>query len=258
MRRTCIIKTGSTFPEVAASKGDFEQWVVARMGTGSAGALVVDVTQGARLPDYDALSGVIITGSHAMVTQCQAWSERTAAWLRGAVERRIPLLGICYGHQLLAYALGGEVGDNPNGREFGTVVLHLNGHAARDELLGGFPPTIRVHVSHIPSVLRLPQGAQRLAASELEPNQAFVFGGCAWGVQFHPEFDAQVTAAYVHHSRRELLAEGKDPERLLAGCIDTPVGPQLLRRFAAIVGAANCAGCTPPASGARFAEAVGQ
>ena len=57
----------------------------------------------------------------------------------GLVERGIPTLGICYGHQLLAHALGGEVGDNPNGREFGTVTVELTAEAADDPLLGGLP-----------------------------------------------------------------------------------------------------------------------
>ena len=71
-----------------------------------------------------------------MVTEHREWTECAAWWLRGAVERKIPTLGICYGHQLLAYALGGEVGDNPNGLEAGSekirgirpFVLHLHLH----------------------------------------------------------------------------------------------------------------------------------
>lgn len=80
--RTVIIKVGSTFPSLKATRGDFEHWILSGMQ--------IDVRSGARLPEYDSISGIVITGSHAMVTEYQEWSERTAAWLSGAVERMIP------------------------------------------------------------------------------------------------------------------------------------------------------------------------
>jgi GMP synthase (glutamine-hydrolysing) len=170
-----------------------------------------------------------------MVTTHEDWSERVAAWLPGLVEREIPLLGICYGHQLLAYAMGGEVGDNPNGLEFGTVEVQLEEEAARDLLLTGFGTSIRVHLSHTQSVLRLPERAQRLASSGMDRNQAYVIGNAAWGVQFHPEFDADIVRAYIAQFKEQLHKEGKNPQQLAANCTDTPVGPQILRRFRAIV-----------------------
>ena len=69
-----------------------------------------------------------------MVTQHLQWSERIAEWLPEAAERQIPTLGICYGHQLLAYALGGKAGNNPQGPEFGTVDVHLTKKAQNDLL----------------------------------------------------------------------------------------------------------------------------
>lgn len=235
MPRILIIKVGSTFPALAAKKGDFENWIQSGLGVGDGDRIVVDVRKGALLPDYNSISGVVITGSHAMVTEHRDWSEGTGAWLSGAVERKLPILGICYGHQLLAHALGGKVGNNPNGWEFGTVEVHLTATAQKDALLGGLPPSIRVHVTHTQSVLHLPRGARRLASSKKDRNQAFVVGDCAWGVQFHPEFDAGIVREYIHHGREELLRQGQDPEKLAARSIDTACGTGLLKRFAAIV-----------------------
>ncbi len=121
-----IIKTGSTYPSLAKHKGDFEDWILAGLGIDPARAQIVDVTRGAALPEPAALSGVVITGSHAMVTEKRPWSERAAVWLKGAVEAQTPVLGICYGHQLLAHAFGGQVADNPRGRDIGTVEFTLN------------------------------------------------------------------------------------------------------------------------------------
>lgn len=230
-----IVKVGETLPSLRARRGDFEHWILAGMQLDPKETLIVDVRNGGRLPEVDQLSGVVITGSHAMVTEHRAWSERTAEWLTQAVESEVPVLGICYGHQLLAYALGGEVGNNPQGREFGTVEVHLDGAARQDSLLGGLPNPIKAHVGHTQSVLRLPESARRLASSTMDANQAFVVGHCAWGVQFHPEFDAGVVRAYIAHFQDALRQEGHDPQRLMDTCLDTPFGPQILRRFVELV-----------------------
>ena len=200
-------------------------------GLAAAEARVIDVPSARELPAVDGAAGVMVTGSHTMVTERQPWSERAAEWLRVAVERRVPVLGICYGHQLLAHAHGGEVGDNPRGREFGTVQVELEEAGRADELLGELPPVFPAHQGHTQSVLRLPRGAVRLAANHRDANQAFRIGACAWGVQFHPEFDAEIIREYVDHYRGLLAAEGQDPGKLGDSARDVPFGTELLRRF---------------------------
>jgi GMP synthase (glutamine-hydrolysing) len=235
MGRIIVLKVGSTYPSLVTRKGDFEDWVLAGMQIGRDRVAIVDVCSGDSLPGYKGIAGIVVTGSHAMVTTHEAWSEGVAAWLPEAVERGIPLLGICYGHQLLAYALGGQVGDNPNGYEFGTLEVHLDGNARGDGLLGDVVTSMRVHLCHAQSVLRLPPGARRLASSQNDRNQAFAVGEHAWGVQFHPEFDAEAVVAYIERFREPLLAQGQDPDRLIAECEDTVYGPRILQRFAAMM-----------------------
>ena len=237
MRKLVIVKTGSSLPELVARKGDFEDWILNGLAAALDTVTVIDAQNGDPLPDAADLAGVVITGSHEMVTDRQPWSERAASWLQEVVAHGVPTLGICYGHQLLAHALGGEVGDNPNGREFGTVTVKLEAEAADDPLLGGLPARLPVQVCHTQSALALPAGARRLAHGDRDANQAFVVGEAAWGVQFHPEFDAEVVAAYIEHYDARLRAEGQDPAALIAGCEDTPVGTTILRRFGQIVAA---------------------
>jgi GMP synthase (glutamine-hydrolysing) len=186
------------------------------------------------LPQPGDVAGVIITGSHSMVTDHESWSERAAAWLRRVVERQTPMLGICYGHQLLAYALGGEVGNNPHGHETGTVNVYLNEAGCADRLLGGLANPLRMQVSHQQTVLRLPSGAKCLAWSDRDAHQAFLVGDNAWGVQFHPEFNADAVRAYAQDEQEILRAEGQDPAWISAQVEETIYGTQILRRFAQI------------------------
>jgi GMP synthase (glutamine-hydrolysing) len=142
------------------------------------------------------------------------------------------VLGICYGHQLLAYAMGGEVGPNPNGREFGTVEITLQAPARADSLLADMPERFFGNTSHTQSVLRLPEGATCLASSRQEGCHAFAIGPTAWGVQFHPEFDANVVRTYIDQSSHLLTAEGFSPQQLLDEVRETPEASAVLRRFA--------------------------
>lgn len=82
----------------------------------------------------------------------------------------MPALGICYGHQLLGHALGGTVGNHPDGGEFGTVEVRLLPEAAADPLFAGLPAVFPAQLFHRQSVLYLPSGAQVLASSQREPH----------------------------------------------------------------------------------------
>lgn len=236
MGRIVILKTGSTFPALAAAKGDFEDWILRAMGRPREAHEVFDAVRGEEPPAYEEIAGAVVTGSHANVTEHHPWRERLADWLRGAVREGVPLLGICYGHQLLACALGGEVADNPRGWEFGTTEVHLTREAGGDALLGGLETPLRLQASHTQSVIRLPEKARRLAWSARDENQAFAFGESAWGFQFHPEYDAETAREYIRYSRKPLLRQGQDPERLIAEIEDSGYGKLILRRFADLAG----------------------
>lgn len=235
MKKILIIKTGETTPEILARRGDFEDWIISGMGVDKEAASVVDVVRGADLPGPDDVAGVVITGSHDMVTDRLDWSERTAKWLPGVVSRGIPVLGICYGHQLLAHAMGGCVGNNPRGLEFGNTTIDLIETAWTDPLLKDFPSPLEVHASHSQTVLELPEGAVHLASNPMDSNHAFRIGECAWGIQFHPEFDADIMTEYIDAFHDWLVENGADPDSLLKNCHDIPDNPRLLKRFAEII-----------------------
>jgi GMP synthase (glutamine-hydrolysing) len=116
----------------------------------------------------------------------------------------------------------------------GTVEVRVRDSAAGDPLFASLPGALQVQATHQESVTRLPPGARLLAESDGDPHHAFAVGERAWGVQFHPEFDADVMRAYLVERRDLLRAEGIDPDTLLRGVTDTPDGTALLRRFAEI------------------------
>ncbi|MDU6416297.1 glutamine amidotransferase [Mixta calida] len=161
---------------------------------------------GESLPDFNAVSGAILSGSWAMVTDHAEWSERTAAWVRAATEQSLPLLGVCYGHQLMAYALGGEVGDNPYGWERGALPVSLLAGAQADPLLQALPATFAAWLSHRQTVLTPPPGARVLARSAADDCQIVRYSPQALSVQFHPEFDARIMQACLG------VGSGFDPE----------------------------------------------
>ncbi len=195
---------------------------------------VVAVFDGESLPAPESPAAVVVTGSSAMLSERAPWSERAAGWLKQAVASGTPVLGICYGHQLLGHALGGEVGPNPRGREMGTVRVDLCAAGCDDALLGSLERPLRVQATHVESLLELPPGATVLAGNAADPHHAFAWGTRAWGVQFHPEFDADVMRAYLEARGEILRGEGIDPDPLVRDVTETPQGPELLRRFAAL------------------------
>ena len=212
--------------------GSFGHWIRVAAGLHGREVRHVDVIGGESLPaDASGYAGVLITGSGAMVTERADWSERSAEWLREAAHAGVPMFGICYGHQLLAHALGGEVDYNPQGREMGTVALQLHADAAADPLFAGLPERIEAQATHRQSVLKLPPQATVLARSDKDAHQAFRWGESVWGVQFHPEFSTAMMRHYIPARREALGSEGTCHRTLLESVRPAPQARQVLRRF---------------------------
>jgi GMP synthase (glutamine-hydrolysing) len=193
--------------------------------------LQIDVFKHESLPAPENLAGIVITGSAAMVSARLDWSERAARWLRQAVQTNTKVLGVCYGHQLLAHALGGIAGPNPAGRQIGTVCSQLVDNIEKEPLMGYLPKRFPAQASHSEVVLELPPGAQRLAISPLDDNFAIRFTENAWGVQFHPEFSAPVMSDYIRYRADDLREEGLNPEQLKANVTETEEAGSVLRKF---------------------------
>lgn len=146
--------------------------------------------------------GFLITGSPASVHDLDPWLPQLFALIREAVDAGVPLFGACFGHQAIALALGGAVGNNPNGWVFGTTTTEVT-HPAPWMEAG----PIRQYAAHIEQVTRLPEGAEITSENPDCPVGGFVIGRKVFTTQYHPEMSHAFISALV-----EELADQKPPE----------------------------------------------
>jgi GMP synthase (glutamine-hydrolysing) len=227
-----IVQTGRTHAHIRDYLGDFDEWIGASLSEGGAEVRVHDAQAKQPPPPLHSIAGIVLTGSHAMVSDREPWSEALVPWLQQAVAQGVPTLGICYGHQLLAHALGGDVAYHPQGIEIGTVQIQRHAQGQDDPLLGHLPPRFEAQAAHWQTVRRLPPGAVALASNAHEPHHAFRVGTNAWGVQFHPEFSGEALRAYLEELGPALAREGQDAAQIRAAVKDTPEAASVLATFA--------------------------
>jgi GMP synthase (glutamine-hydrolysing) len=138
-------------------------------------------------PRYD---GVVVSGSQTSVYDDREWIHDLTSWVRGVHRADIPVLGVCWGHQFLAQALGGRVVDMGE-HELGYRIVN---RVEEDPLFADVSESFRSFESHSDQVVELPSGAVELARNDAGL-QAFRLGS-TYGVQFHPEYDRR-TAEWV-------------------------------------------------------------
>ena len=223
MRRTILlIKCGSADRAVVARFGDYESWFIRGLGGDPSHFTVIAPQKGEPLPDPTRYAAVIATGSTSSVTERRPWMEATGAYLVQAGVKKVPVLAVCFGHQLVAEALGVEVAKSPRGREFGTIDVELTADGQRDPLFKGLPARIQVQSSHEDEAQILPAGARLLAQNGHSAVQALAHGDFLRGVQFHPELSFDAVRA-IGEARR------LPPKSFRAE--DSPAGRSILMNF---------------------------
>jgi len=170
------------------------------------------------LPDDVAFDACLVTGSRASVYWDEPWISELKAWVDTAIATGMPFLGVCYGHQLLADVLGGEVADMGE-YELGYQEIERTGESV---LFEGVDTEFVAFTTHSDAVTELPPDAELLAENEYGV-QAFR-NGAVFAVQFHPEYDMQTARKITNGKdqlsteRRERVLANIDEERYAAAC----------------------------------------
>lgn len=151
------------------------------------------------LPETVAFDAAVVTGSRASIYHDEPWIDELKTWVEAGIESGLPVLGVCFGHQLVADVLGGRVTDMGE-YELGYREVLRRGDSM---LFAGAGQPLTAFQTHSDRVAKLPPGATLLAANEYGV-QAFRKNRVL-GVQFHPEYDMRTARAVT----REYLGEGR-------------------------------------------------
>ncbi len=177
-----------------------------------------------RWPD-DALvyDGVVITGSPASVNDDSAWIRRLEQLVLHLHAHKKPLLGICFGHQVIAKALGGQVSTSMAGLRVGTLTSQMHHHAA---WMQPPQPTMTLYAAQEDHVVALPPGAQTFGGDAVCPVTFYAIGRHVFCTQCHPEFYAAFMQDLLH-----ALPEHMTPEAHARGCLQVlePVDSAVVR-----------------------------
>ena len=201
MKPIAILETGKPPEALKDAFDDYPARFRALLGE-SVKTVRFDVQAG-RLPDDpEAFQGAIVTGSAAGVYDDLQWISSLIEWLRAA-RGRTRLVGICFGHQVMAQAFGGHVAKSDKGWGVG---LHRYEVMAQEPWMFPRAASISIPVSHQDQVLVPPADARVIAACEFTP-----YAGLAWddaiSFQCHPEFQPEYAAALVESRRGTRIPE---------------------------------------------------
>ena len=208
MPKITIVETGVVSPETRAQHGSFPQMFERLIGGAdtSASFATVRLMDGEALPDPEGLEAILLTGSPAGVYDDLDWIAPLERFIRAAYQARTSMVGICFGHQLMAQALGGTVRKSEKGWGIGRHVYDVvpdNGTIDGEK--------IAIACSHQDQVIEPPAGATTTLHSTFTPHAGLLYeNGTAMSVQPHPEF----TPAFAHVCCE--LREGNAPETLVA------------------------------------------
>jgi GMP synthase-like glutamine amidotransferase len=227
--RLGILRTGRPPKPAIARFGTYPDMFMRLLGEEAYEWRTYAVDEGELPSSPEACDAYLVTGSSCGVYDPLPWIGEAQAFLRAA-KGRAALVGVCFGHQLMAQAFGGKVVKSPKGWGVGEQVYEV---MQAEPWMDGAPLRIRLPASHQDQVVEPPQGAEVFAASEFTP-----YAGLAWrdqpaiSMQPHPEFDPAYAVSLIEHRRGDRYTDeqanaaiasysGVDDRERVAGWIRT-------------------------------------
>jgi GMP synthase-like glutamine amidotransferase len=210
MTRVTIIETGIVSPKNRERHGSYPQMFERMIGAADVSVTfdTVSIPAGAPLPDAKELEAILITGSSAGVYDDLDWIAPLEAFVRVAHQDKVPMVGVCFGHQLIAQALGGTARKSEKGYGLGRHVYDI---APDNGVVDG--KRIALACSHQDQVITPPAGASTILSSVFTPHAGLLYaGGTTFSVQAHPEFSVGFALACCEMVR----SKGDAPESVVA------------------------------------------
>ena len=184
-----------TFPGILGEKDITysEMFIDAFSQAGRCHQYRVHSTWRGELPSIGSDEVYVITGSTSSAYDSDTWIVKLKEWIVEAARKEAMLVGICFGHQVIAQALGGLVERSPKGWGVGFRESAVVDSTAR-EAIGD---TLSLLYNHHDQVVRLPNGALRIATSDFCPNEGFRIGTRLFTLQGHPEFPVDFERKWI-------------------------------------------------------------
>ncbi len=226
-----LVLTDHTLDLVEQQFGDFNSQIFAITKAHHTVYAICDKWPEEPIPDLNEFDGIIFSGSAAMLDEDKPWMRASIQLMLQAIKKEIPLLGICFGHQLLGKACQALVGPNPLGRALGSrqiTVIKKN-----DPLLRNIPFQFWAQTSHRDVVLSQSPHFEVLAQAPHDPFHIIKAGKNAYGVQFHPEWNINIMKIYLETRKSAFDNEWgeKATEKQLANSKTSDEASSILSRF---------------------------
>ncbi len=202
MKRLAILQTDSVLEEFRSDFGDYPAMFKELLSEADAELVSIDVRESA--PASGFADAYVITGSKCSVYDDLPWISPFVEFLRGEIAAERPIVGICFGHQLIAHYFGGEVRAAEQGWAVGVHEAHIT---VPLDWMEPAAPSFKILSSHQDQVMRMPDGAQLIASTPFCPVSGYVIGDKVLGLQGHPEFSKGYAKRLMQHREEKLGAE---------------------------------------------------